>query len=177
VVRAQPFPQQGTVSPALSFPICGQNASRRLPSPNLTVVESFNILRPKLLRLTQLGLQLSIRRNLLTIAFPSGALFVSDTDELTEGGKIVLTAVSNVLRSEPGLINRDYQVEGHLESQEQSLRRAQRVGAFLTSPQGGLPPGQLCAVGRGATDPIASSSTQDGQERNRRVELVMVSSP
>ena len=52
-----------------------------------------------------------------------------------------------------------------------SLRRAQAVADYLV--QKGIPAGNLKAVGRGPSNPIASNDSREGRATNRRVEIVV----
>ena len=67
-------------------------------------------------------------------------------------------------------------VEGHTDSdgddaanQNLSERRAQSVVRWLTDH--GIAPSRLVAVGCGERDPLASNSTDEGKQRNRRTEF------
>ena len=70
-------------------------------------------------------------------------------------------------------------IEGHTDaygSDEANLalsrRRAEAVGAYLTSDLG-VPPVRISAVGYGETQPIANNDTQQGRERNRRIDVLI----
>jgi chemotaxis protein MotB len=56
--------------------------------------------------------------------------------------------------------------------------RARSVLKFLTDPMdeggGGLDPTNWSAAGYADTDPVANNDTDDGREKNRRVELVVM---
>lgn len=56
-------------------------------------------------------------------------------------------------------------------NQKLSERRAQAAVDYLVSK--GVDAGQLRAVGRGESAPVASNDSKDGRERNRRVELIV----
>ena len=53
-----------------------------------------------------------------------------------------------------------------------SDRRAKAVRNYLTG-KGGVSKDHLTAKGYGETQPIASNDTEDGREKNRRVEFVI----
>lgn len=88
----------------------------------------------------------------------------------------VATALSNL---DP---NQVIIVEGHTDSRgdetmnmELSRQRAEQVRQNLT--ERGLPEGQIRAVGRGESEPIASNDTPEGRANNRRVELIVQWAP
>lgn len=151
----------------------------------------FEVLRGKLQQLTKLGLKVEVRHNRMVISLPGDVLFPSGKDQLREGGKDVLTAVAEVIRSDPQLSERFFQVAGHTDAQPLSggpfkdnwglsAMRARTVLVFLISPRdskeggGGLNPTRLHAAGYGDTDPVAGNTTPQERERNRRVELVLM---
>jgi OOP family OmpA-OmpF porin len=51
-----------------------------------------------------------------------------------------------------------------------SRRRAESVSAYLTS-EFGVPAFRISAVGYGETRPIANNETEQGRERNRRIDV------
>jgi outer membrane protein OmpA-like peptidoglycan-associated protein len=68
-------------------------------------------------------------------------------------------------------------IEGHTDSygsDENNLslsrRRAESVSAYLTS-EFGVPAFRISAVGYGETRPIANNETEQGRERNRRIDV------
>jgi outer membrane protein OmpA-like peptidoglycan-associated protein len=70
-------------------------------------------------------------------------------------------------------------IEGHTDSYGSdeanlalSRRRAEAVSAYLTSELG-VPAFRLSAVGYGETQPIANNETQQGRERNRRIDVII----
>jgi len=146
----------------------------------------FEVLRGKLQRLTKMGLKVEVRHNRMVISLPGDVLFPSGKDTLKEGGKEVLMAVAEVIRSDPQLSERFFQVAGHTDAQPLSggpfkdnwglsAMRARTVLVFLITKVGshegggGLDPTHLHAAGYGETDPIASNGTPAEREKNRRV--------
>jgi outer membrane protein OmpA-like peptidoglycan-associated protein len=70
-------------------------------------------------------------------------------------------------------------IEGHTDSyggDENNLalsrRRAEAVGAFLTNELQ-LPAFRISSVGYGETQPIANNDTEQGRERNRRIDVIV----
>ena len=151
----------------------------------------FEVLRGKLQRLTKMGLKVEVRHNRMVISLPGDVLFPSGKDQLKEGGKEVLMAVAEVIRTDPQLSERFFQVAGHTDAQPLSggpfkdnwglsAMRARTVLVFLISKAdareggGGLDPTHLHAAGYGETDPVAPNDTPAEREKNRRVELVLM---
>lgn len=153
----------------------------------------FEALRKKLEKLTNLGLKVEIRRNRMVISLPGDVLFASGRDQLRDEGKTVLAQVAEVIRTDADLAKRHYQVAGHTDNRPLagtkgmfrdnwglSLMRAREVLVFLTSDPaekgggGGLAVSNWSASGYGETDPIASNDEDDGRQKNRRVELILM---
>jgi outer membrane protein OmpA-like peptidoglycan-associated protein len=70
-----------------------------------------------------------------------------------------------------------FSVEGHTDSigtesanMQLSRARAQVVKEYLIAR--GVPPERLATVGHGEKEPVAGNETDDGRQRNRRVELI-----
>ena len=155
------------------------------------IKKRFEALRAKLKKLTDLGLKVEIRNNRMVIRLPGDVLFASGRDKLQEKGIKVLNVVGDVIRKDPDLSQRYYQVAGHTDNKPLkggrfgdnwglSLMRARQVLLYLISPTdakdggGGLTSGRLHAAGYGETDPVASNASDDGRQQNRRVELVLL---
>lgn len=149
----------------------------------------FDLLRDKLQQLSTLGLKVEVRDNRMLIQLPGDVLFDSGSDKLKPRGKEILTAVANVVRGDADLSKREFQVAGYTDSKPLkggafidnfglSAMRARSVLAFLTAaaPQGGggLDPKNWSAAGYGESHPVANNDTDEGREKNRRVELVVV---
>jgi chemotaxis protein MotB len=148
----------------------------------------FEVLQQKLQALTQLGLQVEVRNNKMLIRLPGDVLFDSGSDKLKKEGTDILLKVAEVIRTDAELSKRHFQVAGHTDSKPLaggpfrdnwglSAMRARSVTVLLTTPTdkggGGLPPNNWSASGYGDTDPVASNETDDGRQKNRRVELVV----
>jgi chemotaxis protein MotB len=151
----------------------------------------FDVLRGKLQKLTKMGLKVAVRHNRMVISLPGDVLFPSGKDQLREGGKEVLVAVADVIRNDPQLAERFFQIAGHTDGQPLkggpfkdnwglSAMRARTVLVFLISPVdskeggGGLDATHLHAAGYGETDPVAGNASPEEREKNRRVELVLM---
>jgi chemotaxis protein MotB len=153
------------------------------------VRQRFELLRSKLQKLTQLGLSVEVRDNRMLIQLPGDVLFASGQDKLTEEGNSILGQVADVVRADPELARREFQVAGHTDNIPLlrgpykdnwglSAMRARSVVTFLVASQddkgGGLDPAKWSAAGYGSTDPVANNDTPEGRGKNRRVELVVL---
>jgi chemotaxis protein MotB len=148
----------------------------------------FELLRSKLEALTRMGLAVRIRHNRMVISLPGDVLFDTGKDTLRKDGQEILSKVAAVIKNDPTLANRDYQVAGHTDDQALSggvfhdnwglsLMRARSVIVFLVGAKTGvLPREHWSAAGFADTDPIASNSTKDGQQKNRRCDIIVVPS-
>ncbi|HEX3594251.1 MAG TPA: OmpA family protein [Polyangiaceae bacterium] len=153
------------------------------------IKKRFETLRDKLAQLTNLGLKVEVRDNRMLIQLPGDVLFDSGSDKLKPRGKEILTTVATVVRNDADLSKREFQVAGHTDNKPLkggpyqdnwglSAMRARSVLAFLTAPAteggGALDPKNWSAAGYGDTDPVANNDSEDGREKNRRVELVVM---
>ena len=148
----------------------------------------FEKLRRKLDELTRLGLAVSIRHNRMVISLPGDVLFDSGRDSLKKEGLSILEKVASVVKADPQLLQRDYQVAGHTDNVALkggtfhdnwglSLMRARTVLLYLVSEKGGqLPMQHWSAAGFADTDPVASNDSDDGKQKNRRCDLIVVPS-
>lgn len=105
-------------------------------------------------------------------------LFPSSAADLTENGSgLVSSLVSTIQRYEG-----DVSVEGHSDSRpintpefpsNWALSSARAIAIVEALEAAGVNPERLRAVGRAATQPLASNSTAEGRARNRRVEVII----
>lgn len=102
-----------------------------------------------------------------------GVNFETGRATLTADARTILDGVARKLVARPEL---RVEIGGHTDSRgsdtyNQSLaeQRAQSVQAYLTEQ--GVGADRLSAVGYGESQPLADNETDEGQERNRRVEL------
>ncbi len=153
------------------------------------IKERFEKLKSKLDELTKLGLAVNVRHNRMVISLPGDVLFDSGRETLKQDGKDILAKVAGIIKADPQLLSRDYQVSGHTDNKPLargpfkdnwglSLMRAREVLVFLVDPDkgGGLPVDHWSAGGYADTDPIASNDTDEGRQKNRRCELVVLPS-
>ena len=153
------------------------------------IKKRFEALRAKLQSLTKLGLNVTVRNNRMVIQLPGDVLFDTGRETLKKEGVEILGKVAEVVRGDPGLMSRTFQVAGHTDAQPLSggrfgdnwglsLMRAREVLLFLVRPVeqkgGGLSPQRWSAVGYGDTDPVKPNDTPQNMLSNRRCELVVL---
>jgi chemotaxis protein MotB len=161
----------------------------RLRASQLALIKTrFELLKKKLEALSNVGLAVSVRKNRMVISLPGDVLFDTGKETLKKDGKDVLTKVAAVLQGDPALLARDYQVAGHTDGKPLkggrfqdnwglSLARSREVLLFLTNAKGGaLPAAHWSAVGFAENDPVAPNDTEEGRQKNRRCELIVVPS-
>jgi chemotaxis protein MotB len=148
----------------------------------------FELLRKKLDELTKLGLAVNIRKNRMVISLPGDVLFDSGRETLKKEGQEILVKVAGIIKADGSLVSRDYQVAGHTDNKPLaggifrdnwglSLMRAREVLLFLVSEKGGkMPIERWSAAGFGDTDPIAPNETDEGRQKNRRCDVIVVPS-
>ncbi len=103
--------------------------------------------------------------------------FEFDSAKIKSVSHSLLDEVAKVIKENPQI--KKLQVEGHASSEgsddhnmKLSDRRAKAVMKYLTD-KGGVAKGMLSSKGYGETQPIASNDTDDGKEKNRRVEFTI----
>lgn len=120
----------------------------------------------------------------LAITIVDRVLFPSGQATLTPEGRKILEKVGRALaRGTDRLI----QIEGHTDNQdigpelkkrfasnwELSTARATEVVRYLLA-HAPLPAERLLAVGRADTMPVASNATEEGRQKNRRIEIILL---
>ena len=116
----------------------------------------------------------------ITVTLPNAILFDPGKATLKKATSTELNHIKSVVQQ--NYAGRLIDVVGHTDSDpikkskwkdnwELSAQRALAVVRYLV--KGGFPKDRIRAVGRGATQPIASNSTASGKARNRRVEIVV----
>lgn len=114
----------------------------------------------------------------IQVTFDSGLLFDFDSDRIRPEAAANLRELANSLNK---FGNSSLLIVGHTDSQGEdaynqglSQRRANAASAYLQSQ--GVPSSRVSASGRGELEPVASNSSDDGRQQNRRVEVAIYAS-
>ncbi|HVG02272.1 MAG TPA: OmpA family protein, partial [Nitrospira sp.] len=152
--------------------------------------ESFATMKEELLKVLpgdrgQKTISVKQDGNRLTVALASNWLFTSGDAALTPEGLTMLRRVGMVLGQVP---DRYVQVTGHTDNQaiskalqktfpdNKALSWARAENARRALINGGMPADRTKAVGLADSRPLASNSTEQGRQKNRRLELIIVQS-
>ena len=107
-----------------------------------------------------------------------GVNFETASAKLTANARTILNGVAQKLIAKPEL---KFEIGGHTDSrgsdgynQKLSERRAQSVMQYLGKQ--GVDPARLSAVGYGEGHPVDTNDTDEGREKNRRVEVKVLES-
>jgi flagellar motor protein MotB len=111
------------------------------------------------------------------------ALFDPDESQFTAAGEAILKGISTVLSAE--LVSNRVNLEGHTDNRpiegadgitnwEYSIGRASAVLHYFVDAQG-LAPQRFGVVGFSEYHPLTVNTTEEGRDRNRRVEIVILS--
>ena len=116
----------------------------------------------------------------LLISLASSMLFGSGEDQLNPTGVDVMQRVGGVLKDYPEYKTEvsghtdDVKIMGKLKEKfptNKELSQARADSALQALKTGGLPADRSIAVGYADTKPIAPNATEEGQQKNRRVEI------
>jgi chemotaxis protein MotB len=133
-------------------------------------------------------LRVIARRGQLVLSLPSEVLFPTGSSELSKQGEYAVVEVGAVLKRFP---DRRFLVVGHTDNQDfakpkgdpsticvptdnwqLSTARALTVTRVLVTA--GMDAKNLVPAGVGANDPVASNSTSEGRQKNRRIEIALL---
>ncbi len=113
------------------------------------------------------------KRDATSTIILDGVNFASDSDQMLDGSEVVLDNVIESLKNNPEV---RLEIAGYTDDRGDALynrilsrRRAEAVMIYLVKH--GIDARRLTAAGYGSDDPIADNDTQQGRQKNRRVEL------
>ncbi|MBI4002692.1 MAG: OmpA family protein [Nitrospira defluvii] len=175
----------------------GNDDGRRGPSAPATPAQvdarngSFATMKEELLKILpgdrgQKTIIIKQDGNRLTVALASNWLFTSGDAALTPEGMTMLKRIGTVLGQ---VSDKFVQVAGHTDNQaiskalqktfpdNKALSWARAENARRALINGGMPADRTKAVGMADSRPLASNATEQGRQKNRRLELVIVQGP
>lgn len=111
----------------------------------------------------------------IKITFDSGLMFPIDQSELTEASKTNLTELAETLKKYE---DTNILIEGHTDNtgaeeynDKLAKKRAKSVESYLSNI--GISRNRFEIMSYGELQPIASNDTEDGRQKNRRVEVAV----
>lgn len=114
----------------------------------------------------------------IDVTFASGILYPFNSTEILPAGRSNLQELANSLQKYP---NSDILIVGHTDSVgtdaynlDLSQRRALAASTYLQSL--GVPASRIRTEGRGESEPVVSNDTEEGRQKNRRVEIAIYAS-
>jgi len=114
----------------------------------------------------------------IEVTFDSGLLFDFDSEKIRPAAAANLDELARSLKK---FGDSNLMIVGHTDSQgddnyNQALsdRRASSASSYLQTQ--GVPITRISTRGRGETEPVASNTTEDGRQKNRRVEVAIYAS-
>jgi outer membrane protein OmpA-like peptidoglycan-associated protein len=114
----------------------------------------------------------------IQVTFESGLLYDFDSDQVKPEARANLRELANSLDKYPGsdllIVGHTDQVGSAAYNQSLSERRASAAANYLVSQ--GVRRTRLATRGMGETEPVASNETEEGRQRNRRVEVAIYAS-
>ena len=114
----------------------------------------------------------------IDVTFASGILFPFNSTEILPAGRANLQELANSLQK---YATSDVLIVGHTDSvgteaynMDLSQRRADAASSYLQSL--GVSSARIRTSGRGETEPVQPNDTDEGRQRNRRVEVAIYAS-
>jgi chemotaxis protein MotB len=124
------------------------------------------------------GATVSYKHGLVHINFEDRFFFKTGSSTVGPKGREALNTVAQVLRENPGVTaiivgNTDtLSIKGIADNWSLSTERANAVVRVLHDTYN-INPARLTAAGKSKYNPIASNSTPEGREKNRRIEIIL----
>jgi chemotaxis protein MotB len=115
----------------------------------------------------------------LIISFTQAALFPSGEDEIAKDFYPGIQKIANAIKQIPNPVR----LEGHTDSipihnsrfrNNWDLSAARSVALLELFVSSGMPPERLSVAGYADTAPVDTNDTEDGRQRNRRVDMVIL---
>jgi chemotaxis protein MotB len=123
-------------------------------------------------------LEITFRRGRMIVELPAGVLFDSGSADLSDEGKKAVVEVARVLASVRG---RRFIVGGHTDNvpavkeykSNWALSTARAVTVLEALMRAGMDPTRLVAAGYAEFDPVSSNASNEGRQKNRRIEIIL----
>ena len=119
------------------------------------------------------------REDKVFVTVGAGGAFPSGSDDLTESARQIMTRLGTAAEGKNATVTvtghtDDVQISGgrFRDNWDLASARASAVVRALAET-GAVDPDRMTAVSRGESDPIADNATEEGRERNRRIEIEM----
>ncbi len=142
---------------------------------------SYRKLNERLRQLVDTGkLTVAFRNGQMILKLPSEVLFDSGKADLKGAGKTALAEVLNILLE---FKDRRFQVAGHTDNvpvrnrvfkSNWELSAARAVSVVKAMVEAGFDAKNVSASGFGEFDPVAPNDTEEGKQKNRRIEIILV---
>lgn len=125
-------------------------------------------------------LTVGFRNGQMVLELPSEVLFSSGQARLSSAGEAALAEVLNILME---FKDRRFIIAGHTDNVAIKSRRfknnwylstARAVSVVEFMIEAGFDPKNVAAAGNGEFDPVGSNDTEEGRQRNRRIEIILV---
>jgi outer membrane protein OmpA-like peptidoglycan-associated protein len=120
--------------------------------------------------------RLKPKQQILSEIALEGIKFKSGSAQILAGSHVVLDKVVKTLEENPGI---KIEIQGHTDNTGSpdnnmtlSTERAESVKKYLMSK--GIAESRLTTQGYGANKPVASNDTEEGKQKNRRIEFIIV---
>ena len=124
-------------------------------------------------------LQINMGARGLVISFTQAALFPSGEDEIAKDFYPGIQKIANAIKQVPNPVR----LEGHTDSvpihnshfkSNWDLSAARSVALLEVFVASGMPPERLSIAGYADTAPVDNNDTEEGRQRNRRVDMVVL---
>ncbi len=127
-------------------------------------------------------LEVSERNGKLYITLSNSILFDAGRARLSDDSKEVVETIANAIKDNPDLTIR---IEGHTDNDPVKIHKykykdnwalstARALAIVSELEKMGVDGKRLTAAGKGDTQPIASNDTDEGKQKNRRTEFIVV---
>jgi chemotaxis protein MotB len=124
-------------------------------------------------------LQINMGARGLVISFTQAALFPSGEDEIAKDFYPGIQKIANAIQQVPNPVK----LEGHTDSvpihnarfkSNWDLSAARSIALLELFVKSGMPPERISIAGYADTAPVESNDTEEGRQRNRRVDMVVL---